>query len=296
MSVIASEDNNSPPEVVRVLFTLQDGFDLLNFTGPLQILTLARHKPSGEEAFDVTFCAASEHVMSAQGAAIQAHMSFKEAHSRLSEFDVLIVPGGNTESIIEAKSEPLPLIEAFVELQQKDTGRERTLFSVSTGSHLLAAAGVLQGLAATTHPDQFITLEKLAQNASAFTSAERTDVMEERYVVNNARFDIDDMEDNPFIVSKEEYLKSRKERRMSVRGRKGSNAFKESNTRRESNARRVTLRLGGLRVITSGAVTGGMDAALYLVCAMCSVESAEEVARQLQYKWAKGVVVDSIDL
>lgn len=295
MSVIASEDNTSP-EVVRVLFTLHEGFDTLNFTGPLQILTSARHKPSGEEAFDVSFCAAAEHVMSAQGAVFQAHMDFKEAHSRLSEFDVLIVPGGNTESLIDVSAEPIPLIESFVELQQKDTGRERTLFSVCTGSHFLAAAGVLQGLAATTHPDQFITLEKLAQNASAFTSSERTDVMEERYVVNNARFDIDEMEDNPFIVSKEEYLKSRKERRHSVRGRKGSNAFKESNTRRESNARRVTLRLGGLRVITSGAVTGGMDAALYLVCAMCSVESAEEVARQLQYTWAKGVVVDSIDL
>jgi transcriptional regulator GlxA family with amidase domain len=56
------------------------------------------------------------------------------------------------------------------------------------------------------------------------------------------------------------------------------------------------LRLGGLRVITSGAVTSGLDAALYLVCAMVSVESAEEVARKLQFTWTKGVVVDAIDV
>lgn len=297
MSAFEPEDDNSTPEIVKVLFTLHDGFDTLNFTGPLQILASARHKVGDptSEAFDLSFAAAEEHVMSAEGAVFQAHMSFKEAHERLSEFDVLVVTGGNVDKVIDGSAEPIGLVESFVELQQKDPGRERTLFSVSTGSHILAAAGVLQGLSATTHPDHFIKLEKLAQDASAFTSSERTDVMEERYVVNNARFDIDDDEEkpNPFIITKEEYLKSRKERRQSV-GRKGSNAFKQSNTRRESNARRVTLRLGGLRVITSGA--SGFDAALYLVSAMVSIEAAEEAARKIQYTWHKGVVVDSIDV
>ena len=56
------------------------------------------------------------------------------------------------------------------------------------------------------------------------------------------------------------------------------------------------MRLGGLRVITSGGITSGLDASLYLVSAMVSNESAQEVGRTLQYTWNKGVVVDAIDI
>lgn len=58
---------------------------------------------------------------------------------------------------------------------------------------------------------------------------------------------------------------------------------------------RKQKRMGGLRVITAGGVTSGIDAALYLASAYVSVESAEEVARLMQFHWVKGVVVDSID-
>ena len=73
-------------------------------------------------------------------------------------------------------------------------------------------------------------------------------------------------------------------------------SWKASNSRRESNARRAAMKLGGLRVITTGGSTAGIDASLYLVGAMVSDASAKEVARELDYKWNKGVVVDSIDV
>ena len=119
--------------------------------------------------------------------------------------------------------------------------------------------------------------------------SERTDVVEERYVVNNLRFDLGNPDENPYVRRKSDA------RRPSI-GRKGSNAWKESNTRRESNARRASLRLGGLRVITSGGVTAGIDASLYLVSIMVSEEAAAEVARILQHDWKKGIVVDGIDI
>lgn len=56
------------------------------------------------------------------------------------------------------------------------------------------------------------------------------------------------------------------------------------------------MRLGGLRVITSGGVTAGMDAALYLVSILVSEESANAVARDMQFTWTKGVVVDGLDV
>jgi transcriptional regulator GlxA family with amidase domain len=56
------------------------------------------------------------------------------------------------------------------------------------------------------------------------------------------------------------------------------------------------MRLGGLRVITSGGSTAGIDAALYLVSATVSAETAEEVARVMQWTWTKGVIVDGLDV
>jgi len=78
--------------------------------------------------------------------------------------------------------------------------------------------------------------------------------------------------------------------------RKGSISLKGSNSRRESIARRAAMRLGGLRVITAGGVTSGIDAALYLVGVLVSDESAQEVARVLQVDFQKGIVVDGIDV
>ncbi len=172
-----------------------------------------------------------------------------------------------------------------------DPSKERTLLSIGTGSLLLAQVGVLQGLAATTHPDWYTKLEILCQDAARKGELEQTDVMEENYVVCNARFELGEkLEENPFILSK------RPDGRRKSIARKGSNAWKESVRRRESNARRAQLRLGGLRLITSGGVTSGLDASLYLVAAMVSHEAAVEVARGLQYSWNKGVTVEGIDV
>lgn len=71
---------------------------------------------------------------------------------------------------------------------------------------------------------------------------------------------------------------------------------RKETTRRESIARRAAMRLGGLRVITSGGVAAGLDATLYLVSVMVSEESANEVARVMQTTWTKGVVVDGLDV
>lgn len=246
--------------------------------------------PSKEtKAFEPTFVAAEEHTQSKQGASFRASISFKEAYTRLSEFDILIIPGGGTEEVLKTKSEPLGLIKAFSDLQKKHPDRERTLMSVCTGSLFLAQQGILSGLSATTHPDFFTKFEKINSEVAQRDLAERADIVEERYVVNNLRFDLGNPEENPYVRRKSDA------RRPSM-GRKGSNAWKESNTRRESNARRASLRLGGLRVITSGGITCGLDASLYLVSIMVSEEAAAEVTRIMQYEWKKGIVVDGIDI
>lgn len=231
-------------------------------------------------------------MISSSGLTVKADIDFEDALEDLNDYDVLIIPGGSgIEEILQKQCEPVQLIKAFADLQQQDPSKERTLMSIGTGSLVLAQAGLLQGMAATTHPDYYTKMEIICKEAARRGDLEQTDVMEENYVVNNARFDLGEkMDDNPFILTK------RPDGRRKSIARKGSNAWKESVKRRESNARRATLRLGGLRVITSGGVTSGFDASLYLVAAMVSHESALEVARVLQLSWNKGVTVEGIDV
>ncbi|KAH8589324.1 class I glutamine amidotransferase-like protein [Bisporella sp. PMI_857] len=279
--------------VIRVLMALYPGMDTLDFTGPLEVLSTAQHNinDASTKAFKFTFVADEEHIVSAQGASFRAHVGYKEVYARLKEFDILIIPGGGAETILKNKSEPLGLIKAYADLQKKHPEKERTLFSICTGSLLLAQQGILAGLSATTHPDYFTKFEKINSEVTQRDLAERADIVEERYVVNNLRFDLgENPDENPYIRRKSDAG------RRPSNARKGSMSWKESNTRRESNARRAALRLGGLRVITSGGVTAGLDASLYLVSIMVSEESANEVARILQHTWQKGIVVDGIDI
>jgi putative intracellular protease/amidase len=189
---------------------------------------------------------------------------------------------------IKDKSEPLPLIKAFADLQKKDPTRERTLMSICTGALFLGNLGLLAGLAATTHPDYYTRFENICKEAAQRDMSERTDVMEERYVVCNGRFDLgENLEENPYL---------RTGRRKSSAARKGSMSFKRSLTDKELHARRAAMKLAGLRVITAGGISCGIDASLYLVSAMVSDERAQEVARLMCYEWKKGVTVDAIDV
>lgn len=170
-------------------------------------------RPAASRAFECTIAAGEPKVLSDQGVMIGSQVSWKEAHERLSDFDVLVVLGGNVEAIIKEKAEPLELINAFSELQKADPARERTLLSICTGSLMLANQGILAGLSATTHPDYIIKFENLCSQAAVRDLGERTDVVEDaRYVVNNLRFDIGDEDENPYI------------RRKSDAGRRPSNA------------------------------------------------------------------------
>ena len=241
-------------------------------------------------------------------------MTFDEAMKRLPEIDILLIPGGITDQILKTKSQPLPLIKQFAEVQKKNPNRERTLMSICTGSMLLAEAGVLSGLSATTHPDFITKLEILCSNVAMRDMADRCDVVEQRYVVNNLRFDLgENEEENPYIMTRKEY-KEHKRRKSSLAGppspieertngarrpsaaRKGSMSWKASNNRRESVLKRMNLRLGGLRVITTGGVTSGLDGALYMVGALVSDDAADEVARVMCHTWKKGMVVDGTDV
>jgi putative intracellular protease/amidase len=289
---MANKSSAVADEPIEVLFALHPKFNIMDFAGPLEVLTTALHDAQDptSKAFEITIAAGEPKVLSEQGVIIGSQASWKEAQERLDDFDVLVVLGGNSEEILKEKAQPLDLITAYSELQKKDPSRERTLLSICTGSLFLAKQGILSGLSATTHPDYITTLEILCSRIVIEGLGDHTDVQEDaRYVVNNLRFEIGDEDENPYVRRKSDAA------RRPSNARKGSMSFKGA-SRRESIARRAAMRLGGLRVITSGGVAAGIDAALYLVSILVSEESANEVARSMQVTWTKGVVVDGIDV
>lgn len=283
-------------DCIDVLFILHEKFDLVDLAGPLEVFNYALNDTENPDnkAFECTIAGPEDKVFSKQGVSINSQISYKEAHENLDDYDVVVVLGGNSEGLLKRNmetEEPMALINAYAKLQQDDNTRERTLFSVCTGSLILAKLNLLSGLSATTHPNYLTKFEILCSEAAQRNLTERTDIMDDaRYVVNNLRFELgEDGDENPYV------------RRGSDAGnrppnaRKGSISFKSSG-RRESILRRAGMRLGGLRVITSGGISAGIDAALYLVGALVSQESANATAEMMQWTWTKGYVVDGVDV
>jgi transcriptional regulator GlxA family with amidase domain len=154
--------------VIKVLFCLHSGMDAMDFVGPLEVLTHAKHNINDDttKAFSASFVPATENTVSTQGASFRAHFEYKEAYARLKEFDVMVIPGGGTDEILKTKAEPLGIIRAWSDLQKKDPNKERTLLSICTGSLFLAQQGILSGLQATTHPDFYAKFEKICSEAA----------------------------------------------------------------------------------------------------------------------------------
>jgi transcriptional regulator GlxA family with amidase domain len=75
---------------IHKTYSPPSSFHLLDFTGPLSVLNAARHNPkdSASEAFDCTFAAGKQNVMSSQGVVVQSHISWKEAKDNIDEYVV----------------------------------------------------------------------------------------------------------------------------------------------------------------------------------------------------------------
>lgn len=81
-------------------------------------------RPAASKAFEVTIAGAEPKVLSSAGVIVGSQISFKEAHERLEDFDVVVILGGNSDAILKAKAEPLDLIAKYSEIQKQDPTRE----------------------------------------------------------------------------------------------------------------------------------------------------------------------------
>ncbi|MHC5544241.1 DJ-1/PfpI family protein, partial [Singulisphaera rosea] len=120
----------------NVAIFLYDGVELLDFAGPGEVFAVA-----GEgRAFNVFTVGAASGTVESQGfVAVTPQYTFADCP----KVDVLVLPGGATR---------IPLADpSVVEWIRKTSGDAEVSLSVCTGAFLLAKAGLLDGLDATTH-------------------------------------------------------------------------------------------------------------------------------------------------
>jgi transcriptional regulator GlxA family with amidase domain len=129
-----------PPWPRRVAVMMFDDVEVLDFAGPFEVFGVARTL-SGEFAFEV-FTVALERrlVVARNGLQVLPHTDVEHA----GRVDVLVVPGG-MGTRREMRNDTMLNV-----VRDMSASADLTL-SVCTGALVLAAAGLLRGLAATTH-------------------------------------------------------------------------------------------------------------------------------------------------
>ena len=120
--------------------------EVLDFAGPFEVFSVASRIARSEIGVDSPFrisivSASGDMVMARHGLGVRPHVGFNAAP----QFDLLLVAGGVVD-------QPLGDPATLAWIAQQDRGAALTA-SVCTGAFILAKAGLLDGLQATTHWD-----------------------------------------------------------------------------------------------------------------------------------------------
>ena len=155
-----------------------DEMELLDMAGPYEVFTTAarvhaRSQPAGAPLlFTVQTIARNATPVRARAGLMVAPDQALDSHPVL---DVAIVPGG----VVGMEMQQAPTL-AWIAAQRRSA---RVLASVCTGALLLAEAGVLDGLAATTHWED---LDELRALRPAVTVREGVRWVDEGAVISSA--------------------------------------------------------------------------------------------------------------
>ncbi|KAL6715827.1 hypothetical protein ACLMJK_006788 [Lecanora helva] len=224
-----------PNKVYQVAVCLFSGADILDFAGPLEILSHTfynNERAVHNQAFQITQIASTETILAGGLLTITPNTTFAEASKKIEDFDLLVVPGGAPallQRMATSAGPEIQFIKAFNSLGQKG-GKERTILSICTGALLVGAAGALKNLKATTHHR---ALEILGQIDGSI------DVVSHRQNGSVGRY---------------------------VDGGRNEN---------------------GVRIVTAGGVSCGLDATLYIAEITAGREAAEMAARMTEYQWQR---------
>lgn len=148
----------------RVAILLFDDVEVMDFAGPFEVFAVTGQR-DGIGNFDVyTIAANSVPVRARNNLSINADYTFDAYPSP----DILIVPGGyGTRREMHNQQ--------YLDFIRKNAGSATHILSVCTGALMLAKAGLLDGLKATTHHGALDDLQKMAPDTEVLQDARYVD-------------------------------------------------------------------------------------------------------------------------
>lgn len=144
----------------RVTILVFNDVEVLDFAGPFEVFSVANERHD-YAFFDVTVVARnSDPVIARNGLSVNPHRTLAE----VTETELLIVPGG-------LGTRPLIHDSGVIEWIRDISENAERVMSVCTGALLLAKAGLLRGLNATTHQGALKLLAELAPDTQVIEDA-----------------------------------------------------------------------------------------------------------------------------
>ncbi|KAJ5181278.1 DJ-1 domain InhA-type [Penicillium cf. griseofulvum] len=181
---MSSESSNKYYKVGVLLFP---GSDILDFAGPIEVLSHVSHNrnpESPDRMFEIKTVACNPAIRAASSLTVHADLLLPDAVDQISEFHILVIPGGPPpilQPLIENNAPELDLIRKFAALPADNSSGPRILLSVCTGAFLLGAAGVLGGMTVTTHHHGVDRLRDICAHYN-HPDAPATAVLHKRYL------------------------------------------------------------------------------------------------------------------
>ncbi|MDA3630877.1 GlxA family transcriptional regulator [Saccharopolyspora sp. WRP15-2] len=130
----------------RVVLAAFPDVDLLDVTGPAEVFALANRETAGRAGYQVRIAGpVAGEVRTSAGVRLVADVGFADVGD---DVDTLLVPG----AVDMTDDGPIARVDDDVVAWVRETApHARRVASVCVGAHVLAAAGLLGGKAATTH-------------------------------------------------------------------------------------------------------------------------------------------------
>ncbi|AKE17233.1 MULTISPECIES: DJ-1/PfpI family protein [Bacillus] len=146
--------------------------EVLDFAGPFEVFSVT--EVNEEKTFTVyTVSENGEMITARNGLKVQPDYSIEN----LPPVDILIIPGGLGARKYEMKNE---IVIKWIRQQMKEV---KLMTSVCTGALLLAKAGLLEGLKATTH---WASIEKFKNEFQNVEVIENVKFVDEGHIITSA--------------------------------------------------------------------------------------------------------------